>query len=179
MKKRIGWLNNKPIIQGDKNLKNSNELHIDELSSNNSEGGSNVNEDIQYYKIDGPSLSGTAYLYYLALGTLFCVKSTIMKDNNENDSPTKAILGSNMIIRMTQGYPGNGVFDLALACEVIDIDNYFINTPNGAMLVPKGNVFDKIKYVGELTGMEMVPDTSAFVQITKEEYESLITVKPE
>lgn len=50
MKKRIGWLNNKPIIQGDKNLKNSNELHIDELSQNNSQDGG-ADEELVYYKL--------------------------------------------------------------------------------------------------------------------------------
>lgn len=56
MKKRIGWLNNKPIIQGDKNLKNSNELHIDELSSSNSEGGSGSSK-IHYYRFDSNAVA--------------------------------------------------------------------------------------------------------------------------
>ena len=40
MKKRIGNLRGKPIIEGDKNLMTANELHIDSLGkSNNEEGG--------------------------------------------------------------------------------------------------------------------------------------------
>lgn len=73
MKKRIGWLNNKPIIQGDKNLKNSNELHIDELSSSNSGGGGSEIKH-HYYKFTTPiteSLLGDGFNILLpAIGTL-------------------------------------------------------------------------------------------------------------
>lgn len=59
MKKRIGWLYNKPIIQGDKNLKTPNELHIDELSSNSS--GEGEESEIKYYKVDAANVSLANY----------------------------------------------------------------------------------------------------------------------
>ena len=52
MKKRIGTLYNKPIIEGDINLKTPNEIHKDELSSNNSQGGGS--DKIEYFKFKEP-----------------------------------------------------------------------------------------------------------------------------
>lgn len=50
MKKRIGILEGKPIITGDKNLKTSNEIHISDLRGGSGSGESS--EDIIYYKIN-------------------------------------------------------------------------------------------------------------------------------
>ena len=50
MKKRIGNLRGKPIIEGDKNLMTPNELHIDSLGkSDNEGGGSNIEAEPVYY----------------------------------------------------------------------------------------------------------------------------------
>lgn len=42
MKRKIGEIYNKSIVEGDKNLKTKNEIHVDELS-NNSGGGNKLN----------------------------------------------------------------------------------------------------------------------------------------
>lgn len=39
MKRKIGEIYNKPIIEGDINLKGPNEIHKSELGGSNSEGG--------------------------------------------------------------------------------------------------------------------------------------------
>lgn len=55
-KRKIGELYNKPIIEGDINLKGPNEIHKSELCGSNSEGGGNhnllptLNEFIDKYK---------------------------------------------------------------------------------------------------------------------------------
>ena len=51
MKRRIGSLRGYPIIEGDKNLKNSNEIHINDLGGGSGSGSS---DDVkwEYYKID-------------------------------------------------------------------------------------------------------------------------------
>lgn len=49
-KKRIGFIYNKPIIDGDINLRTSNEIHKSELYKSNS-GESNSNNQYSYYKI--------------------------------------------------------------------------------------------------------------------------------
>lgn len=47
-KKRIGTIYGSPIIEGDKNLKTSNEIHVSELGGGG-EGNNNGIEDVRYY----------------------------------------------------------------------------------------------------------------------------------
>lgn len=49
MKSRIGTINKKPIVQGDKNLVTPNEIHISELK-----GGGQGNVLVEYYKVVAP-----------------------------------------------------------------------------------------------------------------------------
>ena len=46
MKSRIGTINKKPIVQGDKNLVTPNEIHVSELK-----GGEQSNIPVEYYKV--------------------------------------------------------------------------------------------------------------------------------
>lgn len=48
IKKRVGWLKGKPIMEGDKNIVTSNEIHINNLISSSSSGSG---ENIYYYNI--------------------------------------------------------------------------------------------------------------------------------
>lgn len=68
MKRKIGELYNKPIVEGDKNLVTKNETHISELqgNSNNEGGGSNSNIELTKGK---KILSEYYYFDYLKLGT--------------------------------------------------------------------------------------------------------------
>lgn len=50
MKRKIGELRNKPIVEGDKNLVTKNETHISELQGSNEGGSSGVKE--YYYLFD-------------------------------------------------------------------------------------------------------------------------------
>lgn len=47
MKSRIGTINKKPIVQGDKNLVTPNEIHVSELKG----GGGQSNTPVEYYKV--------------------------------------------------------------------------------------------------------------------------------
>lgn len=49
MKSRIGTINKKPIVQGDKNLVTPNEIHVSELK-----GGEQSNIPVEYYKVVVP-----------------------------------------------------------------------------------------------------------------------------
>lgn len=49
MKSRIGTINKKPIVQGDKNLVTPNEIHVSELK-----GGGQGNVPVEYYKVVAP-----------------------------------------------------------------------------------------------------------------------------
>lgn len=51
MKRRIGFLKGKPIVEGDRNLINNNELHIDKISSGSSNEGDSSTGYVQYYLI--------------------------------------------------------------------------------------------------------------------------------
>lgn len=58
MKKRIGTLYNKPIIEGDINLKTPNEIHKNELKGGENSGGGGLNGDSDYFiYIDGNKLT--------------------------------------------------------------------------------------------------------------------------
>ena len=48
MKSRIGTINKKPIVQGDKNLVTPNEIHVSELKGG---GGGQADIPVEYYKI--------------------------------------------------------------------------------------------------------------------------------
>lgn len=50
MKSRIGTINRKPIVQGDKNLVTPNEIHVSELKG----GGEQSNIPVEYYKVVAP-----------------------------------------------------------------------------------------------------------------------------
>ena len=68
MKKRIGTLYNKPIIEGDINLKTPNEIHKNELKGggNNPSGGSVSKYAPRYFKIDF-SKAGTLWKEILGI----------------------------------------------------------------------------------------------------------------
>lgn len=67
MKKRIGNLRGKPIIEGDKNLMTPNELHIDSLGkSDNEGGGSDIEvEPVYYFKYDQSFMPSEILASYL------------------------------------------------------------------------------------------------------------------
>lgn len=59
MKKRIGSLKGKPIIEGDINLKNASEIHISELNGGSGSGSSSGDDKVIYYAVKNPAfLSG-------------------------------------------------------------------------------------------------------------------------
>lgn len=53
-KKRIGTIYGSPIVEGDKNLKTSNEIHVSELG-----GGNSGSEKYLYFKWEGDTLPET------------------------------------------------------------------------------------------------------------------------
>ena len=53
MKKRIGTIYGTPIVEGDKNLKTTNEVHISELGGGNTENSTGV--EYEYFILDNPN----------------------------------------------------------------------------------------------------------------------------
>lgn len=69
MKRRIGNLRGTPIIEGDKNLKNNNEIHISDLGGGSGSGSTIGDNNFKYYKFDpllvpnGVNFGETIYNY--------------------------------------------------------------------------------------------------------------------
>lgn len=61
MKKRIGTIYNKPIIEGDINLKTPNEIHKNELKGGENSGSSVSKYAPRYFKIDWNKASKNMY----------------------------------------------------------------------------------------------------------------------
>ena len=88
MKSRIGTINKKPIVQGDKNLVTPNEIHVSELK-----GGGQGNVPVEYYKVVAPEGSDlnevrnnifgviSTYLAVQAPNLYILVKGTYSRNN--------------------------------------------------------------------------------------------------
>ena len=187
MKKRIGWLNNKPIIQGDKNLKTSNELHISEVSGGENSGGGDSNETIYYYKTKrNQSFDSQHNLAFRISNT---VETLIY-----NDADGNIITPATVLIAIQAGY-GDGRYLAGFA--ISDKKTRMSTNPDqGGYVYITGSIEERIEQIIQLIVNEMgetYETIKEFVyanfrvnefyenctQITKEEYEALITYKPE
>lgn len=90
MKKRIGTLYNKIIIEGDINLKTPNEIHKNELKrKDNSNGGDSINEYApRYFKIDWEKADEN---------WKYCLFEIPGKNDSKLSSTTKIIAGTPII----------------------------------------------------------------------------------
>lgn len=170
MKRKIGEIYNKPIIEGDINLKTSNEIHKSELN-----GGGGAKE--YYYKWkDGADKFNEVVE---AIGNILIIKNIIN-------------VGC-LLYKMVDHYTGEELSDMEL---IRDSDAFCIfgeETPilvfdNKPITMPKGNLIDKINALNVLYPSEdfsqiipLIIDyvNNSLIEITKEEYESMITYKPE
>lgn len=84
MKKRIGTIYNKPIIEGDINLKTPNEIHKSELKGggDNTSGGSVSKYAPRYFKIDWDKASKD-WEYVLSLHSSFENLAVIISSSNK------------------------------------------------------------------------------------------------
>lgn len=171
MKKRIGWLNNKPIIQGDKNLKNSNELHIDELSSSNSQGGDSNVGDIPcyYYKIIKTPDSEMEF-------------DILFKDKGYVEYIVNAKNHGIFQTNITNAY---GDYTNIIAVKLIDIPVVTNGSSNDVIYTfnISGDLGNRLATIFSKTNESFVEQIVLMLntyaaEITKEEYEALITVKP-
>ena len=72
MKSRIGTINKKPIVQGDKNLVTPNEIHVSELK-----GGGQDNVPVEYYKVvasEGENLETIRNIVFDIISTYLVVQ---------------------------------------------------------------------------------------------------------
>ena len=160
MKKRIGWLNNKPIIQGDKNLKNSNELHIDELSSSNSRGESGTSK-IHYYRFDSNAVAeeliSLAYEddMIIAFIQMYCVLSQGYIYNGSGDDSRGIYYISNtpLIDNIWNAHKIDAL--------VVFEDNYYGDYP----YIIKGDLYSKINYFIKYITLQSPEESEMFKNI--------------
>lgn len=88
MKRKIGEIYNKPIIEGDINLKGPNEIHKSELGGSNSEGGGGSSSESTnpYYIKNVYNTSGTGngseiYVFNILFGILNGIVFGVSKTN--------------------------------------------------------------------------------------------------
>lgn len=184
MKKKIGEIYNKPIVTGDKNLVTKNEIHESSLGGNNGGGDSGVKE--YYYKIlSHTNEQGVSPLLLLSqyglvpFNTCICdgKKSNYIVYDNHGDG-MEAVHVSQYIVTMDSKLQAFSYLDL-------EVQLYFI-AANISLEIPKGNLYDRAEIIATLYAsseeekaqMKELLNTmylNYFQEITKEEYESLIT----
>lgn len=124
MKKRIGSLLGKPIIQGDTNLKTSNEVHISELnaSSGGSSSGGDNTLNFRYYTNDDK-------LNLIEISPFALLKKCIINDNiiisaYDNGTSTAVAVDFNLKIFLLGGNLLSFSDYFALMGVEEDIDSY-------------------------------------------------------
>lgn len=157
-KKRIGTIYGSPIIEGDKNLKTSNEIHVSELGGGG-EGNNSGIEDKRYYMGD--------YLYASEVlrSLIPCI--------------TKAVSGYEpyrvcTLIELVTGGANT------INAKAIELDlNYYMDFPIGTNMYFRGTLNQYIEYM-----QSILPDSEEIKQfydiptITKEEFYALSQVEP-
>lgn len=168
MKSRIGTINKKPIVQGDKNLVTPNEIHVSELK-----GGGQGNVPVEYYKVVAPEGSDletarnnifgviSTYLAAQAPNLYILVKGTSSPNNTRfTGFPISLVL--NLENKIIYAY---GIKSLNTITKVIYDNETLMEFPNF------NNIFDASDSI-------MNPDMSlqlkqALVPITAEEFHNL------
>lgn len=174
-KRKIGEIYNKPIVEGDINLKTPNEIHKSELSG----GGSGGGEGKEWY---------------------YCFRCwEFVKDTNLNDSEALEtidmieLLTSPIarIVEYTSTKPSEPdvyyetttttprQIDLETVIYFKYNENYYYHLPvNNKLLVFKGTLEERLedfnKFIS-LNGGEVIDFSKYFDKRTKEEYDSIIT----
>ena len=151
-----------------------------ELNKQSSNGGEVIKE--YYYRLNTDDINNNNYnmvMEMYAVGSTICT----LRADDANTWPS--------FVKATP-FTQN-VFE-TFAIHLIDIVDYLwiYNNDNGTnnmhhgQIIPRGNIVDKLKYFAEENGMsqeaiqDMIDEINwTFQEITKEEYESMITYKPE
>jgi hypothetical protein len=161
MKKKIGEIYNKPIVTGDKNLVTKNEIHESSLGGNNSGGDGGVKE--YYYKILNP-IEGI-------IACLINPIEVILPINQETNARATGVVGVSDTGTFSYYPLYYYLMDSpCIAFKILDKEDYiWVGAQN--VILPKGNLHTRLSGMGQdLTQLD-----SLIQEITKEEYESLIT----
>lgn len=185
MKRKIGELRNKPIVEGDKNLVTKDEVHIDELK-NNGEGGSG-----------GGELEGEYYLarpngwYWKYVGDKIITPDNPLYDVWVSQSLTFLACDGLYSVIQERYYELPFVWEFPESVMISIKDGKDINFSFFVGYAEKAITYSGYGLIGEslyemlktASGIEMSEEEFTAImlsnyglqRITKEEYESLIT----
>ena len=148
MKKRIGSLLGKPIIQGDINLKTNNEIHIKELSAGGGSWGGEAST-IEYLDVSGMademSVKKMALIFQSYLAKIF------------DDNKVYVIGGAGLLT------VGDNINTITEGVVAIAIDF-------NAKIIMEGRIGTILEFLSNLFTQE---ELDAIPRITKEEFYSL------
>lgn len=183
--RKIGELKGKPIIEGNPNEIKKNQIHYKE-----SDGGitlSERKEDNILSSVTSGSGSGEGVkeYYYKVLNPIEEVLAVFI---NPSEIIRSISQETNERITVVVGTTDTGTFSYyplywfltnneVIAFKVLDREEY-IRVGSEITVLPKGNLYTRLALLGEGEDVGAFLDT-IFQEITKEEYESMITYKPE
>lgn len=168
MKKRIGNLRGKPIIEGDKNLMTANELHIDSLGKSDNEGGGSVRT--WYYKWSDQA-SQELKLEMIAMGALLYPNMTLLSNGGAFNFHGRSATDDELMA--------------CTALKIEDLPTYYYDTYyEKNVYIYNGSLWDRIVQFQTKNKNEIDPSAVEaakqelgvfLVEITKEEWEAMIT----
>lgn len=172
MKKRIGFIYNKPIVDGDINLKTNNEIHKSELYKTHSGGGTSNNQ-YSYYKILNPdfwNLSGESLeminVVYNIDQILYSWDDFVLRSNF-----TRAVIDGTLDVAVAFRYPN-------FLSTIEDRGYYISNQSKIDTYEFKGTLEERLAEAVKMPIEEMTSVLYTMIApITEEEYTSMIKTK--
>ena len=167
-KRKIGEIYNKPIIEGDINLKTPNEIHKSELSGELGGGGASGEVKVWYYKDVSDNKEMTLFLVSLGVKTILCK----YRDYNGVGEGSIDYIKDEYAYGFYKNYFKLSTLDTCNSVNVgfgdDGIDHCYFNPSNDLY----GRIDDIAKLMPEAEELK-----NLFIEVSKEEYESQITYK--
>lgn len=194
MKKKIGTLYGKPIVEGDTNLVTNNEVHINNLNNKEINNNNNNSSEFKYYSLKTDK-SNEDFLFIFQFIKLIPIFQAINKDGIFNNIIVTDYDSTGSI----EGYINYGIFSSIDGSSVIDIESLkaiCICTKPQYINIKDKNSTQKYKVEGDLANQiyivistlykDNIPpelslnslyemlNTANIKEITEEEYNKLI-----
>ena len=172
MKSRIGTINKKPIVQGDKNLVTPNEIHVSELKG----GGEQSNTPVEYYKVvalEGENLQEigeSIFSYIVSIFESGISSFNILVKGTSASSRHKLFTGLSLLTAISAENQSIRAYSIRAFQTITKV----VNNNGTIREIPSfNNIFDAIESLGE-GGTEIVQLVKThFVPITAEEFYNL------
>ena len=173
MKSRIGTINKKPIVQGDKNLVTPNEIHVSELK-----GGGQGNAPVEYYKVvalEGENLDDVTAAVPIYIDTVFSYFSFhILIKGTSSSSLFKSYTGIDFLFIST--FDNFKIY--AYAVMPLEVPGKKMNSSGELFeFLSFNNIFDALESLGEPGEQSLSYLREHLVPITAEEFYSLDDLK--